>query len=305
MRYGFFTLDVFTDRIFGGNPLAVFPDAQGLTPEQMQNIAAEINYSETVFVLPPVTDQGKFRLRIFTPKTELDFAGHPTIGAAYLLGLLHPPSPLLPRVSWQLEEPVGLVPVTLYYHQEKLGQTELTVAQLPHSQSSVPSCEALATLLGLSVDQLQKGDYGAQAYSCGLPFLFVPLINREALAAIKFNQLVWQDLLANHWAHCVYCLAPAEPPLALLDNRLIYGRMFAPGLGITEDPATGSAVAALGGYLGDRLRECGTFRWQIEQGVELGRPSQLQLTVIKENQSITTVRVAGRSVLVTEGWMNL
>jgi trans-2,3-dihydro-3-hydroxyanthranilate isomerase len=304
MRYGFYTLDVFTDQLFGGNPLAVFPDAQGLTDGQMQKIAAEINYSETVFVFPPATEVGNFRLRIFTPKTELDFAGHPTIGAAYLLGLLQPPSPLV-TTTWQLEEPVGLVPVTLHYDQGQLVQTELTVAQLPQTQGYVPSRGDLALLLGLSIDRLQQGEYEAKAYSCGLPFLFISLVDEDALNRISFSPAVWQDLLADQWAHCVYCLAPADPALGLLDNKLIYGRMFAPGLGIAEDPATGSGVAALGGYLGDRLNSSGSYHWQIEQGKALGRPSQLELTVVKENQAITAVKVAGRSVLVSEGFMNL
>jgi trans-2,3-dihydro-3-hydroxyanthranilate isomerase len=305
MRHPFYTLDVFTDQIFGGNPLAVFPHAQGLTPEQMQKIAAEINYSETVFVLPPVTAQGDFRLRIFTPKTELDFAGHPTIGTAYLLGKLNPPTSLTPMVTWQLEEPVGLVPVNLYYEGEQLIQTELAVAQLPQTQGNVPSLSALAALLGLQTHQLHQGKYSPQSYSCGLPFLFVPLVHQRALATIEFNQSIWQKLLANQWAHCVYCLAPRDPQTDLEENFLLHGRMFAPGLGIAEDPATGSGVAALGGYLGDRLEGSGAFHWQIEQGVELGRPSQLQLTVVKENQTITAVKVAGRSVLVSEGVMNL
>ncbi|WP_162327515.1 PhzF family phenazine biosynthesis protein [Synechocystis sp. CACIAM 05] len=304
MRYGFYTLDVFTDQLFGGNPLAVFPDAEGLTDGQMQKIAAEINYSETVFVLPPMTETGNFRLRIFTPKRELDFAGHPTIGTTYLLGLLQPPSPLV-TTTWQLEEPVGLVPVTLHYEQGQLVQTELTVAQLPETKDSAPSCEDLALLLGLSIDQLQQGEYEPQAYSCGLPFLFIPLINEEALNRISFNPSVWQNLLAGQWADCVYCLAPGDPSLGLSDNKLIHGRMFAPGLGIAEDPATGSGVAALGGYLGDRLDTPGSHHWQIEQGKALGRPSQLQLTVVKDGQGIRAVKVAGRSILVSEGLMNL
>lgn len=305
MRHAFYTLDVFTDQIFGGNPLAVFPDAQGLTGAQMQKIAAEINYSETVFVLPPTTAQGNFRLRIFTPKTELDFAGHPTIGTAYLLGILNPPNPSAPIVTWQLEEPVGLVPVNLYYEGDQLIQTELVVAQLPQTQGEVPPLDILANLLGLQTHQLQQGEYAPQAYSCGLPFLFIPLASQRALGVIQFNQSIWQKFLAHQWAHCVYCLAPEDPHTDLKENFLVYGRMFAPGLGIAEDPATGSGVAALGGYLGDRLEKTGTFHWHIEQGVELGRPSQLQLTVVKNDQGIASVKVAGRSVLVSEGFMNL
>jgi len=305
MRYAFHTLDVFTDQIFGGNPLAVFPDAQGLTSAQMQQIAAEINYSETVFVLPPESEAGDFQLRIFTPTQELDFAGHPTVGAAFLLGTLQTVSGDQTSVTWQLEEPVGLVPVTLYYDGENLIKTELTVAQLPQAGENIPEVSDLAKLLGLNLDQIKQDQDFPQTYSCGLPFLFVPLVNREALGQIQFNLSVWQDLLANQWAHCVYCLAPSDPTRPLKENHTLYGRMFAPGLGIAEDPATGSAVAALGGYLGDRLSTQGTFTWQIEQGIEMGRPSQLVLTLVKNSQGIETVKVAGRSVLVSEGIMTL
>ncbi|MGA1621508.1 MAG: PhzF family phenazine biosynthesis isomerase [Synechocystis sp.] len=305
MRYAFHTLDVFTDQIFGGNPLAVFPNAQGLTSTQMQQIAAEINYSETVFVLPPESKQGDFQLRIFTPTQELDFAGHPTVGTAFLLGKLHLANGNQSVVTWQLEEPVGLVPVTLYYDGESLLKTELTVAQLPQTQQHSLELADLARLLGLRVDQIKHNDDFPQAYSCGLPFLFVPLVNREALGQIQFNLSVWQALLADQWANCVYCLAPADSTQPLTKNQTLYGRMFAPGLGIAEDPATGSAVAALGGYLGDRLSEEGLFTWQIHQGIEMGRPSQLTLTLVKTPQGIETVKVAGCSVLVSEGVMTI
>ncbi|MEB3160624.1 MAG: PhzF family phenazine biosynthesis isomerase [Synechocystis sp.] len=305
MRYVFHTLDVFTDQVFGGNPLAVFPDAQGLSSTQMQQIAAEVNYSETVFVLPPESETGDFQLRIFTPTQELDFAGHPTVGAAFLLGKLHPVPGDQPRITWQLEEPVGLVPVTLYFEGGSLLKTELTVAQLPQTKTDIPELSDLAKLLGLSIDQIKQDQDFPQAYSCGLPFLFIPLVNREALAKIQFNVSVWQRELADQWANCVYCLAPADSTQPLTHNQTLYGRMFAPGLGIAEDPATGSAVAALGGYLGDRLATLGTFTWQIEQGIEMGRPSQLTLTLIKTPQGIETVKVAGRSVLVSEGVMTL
>jgi trans-2,3-dihydro-3-hydroxyanthranilate isomerase len=271
----------------------------------MQQIAAEINYSETVFVLPPESEAGDFQLRIFTPTQELDFAGHPTVGTAFLLGKLHGTGVNQAVVTWHLEEPVGLVPVTLYYDGETLLKTELTVAQLPQTRADIPAPPDLAKLLGLTVDQIKQDDDFPQAYSCGLPFLFVPLVDRDALAQIQFNLSVWQDLLADQWAHCLYCLAPTDSTQQLTNNHTLYGRMFAPGLGITEDPATGSAVAALGGYLGDRLASVGTFTWQIEQGIEMGRPSQLTLTLIKHAQGIETVKVAGRSVLVSEGVMTL
>lgn len=301
----FYTLDVFTDRIFGGNPLAVCTEAQGLSPAQMQQIAAEINYSETVFVLPATTPEANFRLRIFTPTTELDFAGHPTVGAAYLLGLLQGPPARPSTLTWQLEEPVGLVPVSLDYGPDGLSTTTLTVAQLPQTNPCSLAITELATLLSLEVHQLQTGKNGPQAYSCGLPFLFLPLVNRDALAKIKFNQARGLYLLKEQGTPGLYCFAPADPAIPLGQNSLIYGRMFAPGLGIAEDPATGSGVAALGGYLGDRLEKPGSYRWQIDQGIEMGRPSQLQLGLQKGPQGIERVTVGGKSVLVSEGILHI
>ncbi len=299
--YAFYTLDVFTDQLFGGNPLAVFPHATGLSPLQMQRIAAEVNYSETVFVLPPETPAGNYRLRIFTPTQELAFAGHPTIGAAYLLGILFPPAETNQPQPLTLEEPVGHVLVNLNYQAGQLQSTALTVAQLPESRPNPLAIADVARLLGLSVADIRQAHDFPQAYSCGLPYLMVPLRDPTALAAVEFNVTQWQALLARAWASCVYCVAPQNKGETVAMSAQLCARMFAPGLGITEDPATGSAVSALGGYCGDRLTTTGQFTWQIIQGVEMGRPSELQLTIVKTPQGLETVKVGGQSVLVSEG----
>jgi trans-2,3-dihydro-3-hydroxyanthranilate isomerase len=302
MRYSFYTLDVFTDKIFGGNPLAVFPEAEGLSPAQMQKVAAEINYSETVFVFPPTTPQADYRLRIFTPTTELPFAGHPTIGTAFLLGHLGKIPLNSDSTVIVLEEGIGPVAVTLYSEQGQIDKTELSVAQLPQAVPEVPSVEILAQILSLSPEQIRQGQDRPQGYSCGLAFIFVPLVNYSALAQAQLQRHDWETGLQSQAANCLYLFTDEAPghPEANFQTR-----MFAPGLGIAEDPATGSAVAAFAGYLSQRFPQPGSFFWRIIQGVEMGRPSTLDLTLEQNDQGLQTVKVAGRSVLVSHGWFEI
>jgi trans-2,3-dihydro-3-hydroxyanthranilate isomerase len=301
-KYQFYTADVFTDRIFGGNPLAVLPHATGLKTQQMQQIAAEFNYSETVFVLPPQTPEGTRQLRIFTPATELPFAGHPTVGTAYILGLIGEIPLNEPEITVIFEEGVGPVPVTIRSQEGKPLYTELKAAKLPEFSDETPSISELASILGLDPQDLRKDDYSPQIVSCGLPFLFVGLHNRQTLGRIQFNHERWQSILGNNWANCIYvfCFDPERP------GSHLRSRMFAPSMGIIEDPATGSAATALGGYLAIRegLKD-GTLYWRVEQGFEMGRPSILEITTKKQAGNITEIRVGGQSVLVSEGTLHI
>jgi len=298
MEYQFYTVDVFTEQIFGGNQLAVFPQGEGLTEIQMQKIAAEFNFSETAFILPPETNSGDRRVRIFTPTTELPFAGHPTIGTAYILGAIG--AIALPQDETRiiLEEGVGLVPVTILSQTGKPFYTELTSPQLPQFRDDVPTIADLAQMLSLESKDLEIPNYSPQAVSCGLPFLFIPLSNRRSLAQAQLQPQIWETLLKNSWAQAVYLFC-FEPEREGSDVRV---RMFAPHLGVREDPATGSAAAAFGGYLG-RLSPLGdgTLRWVIEQGFEMGRPSILRVETDKVAGQIRAIRVGGASVLVTQG----
>ncbi len=301
-NYSFYTADVFTHQIFGGNPLAVFPQAEGLSFETMQKIAAEFNLSETVFVFPPQTPQGTKKLRIFTPKTELPFAGHPTVGAAYILAAFG----IIPIEKTEFdiifEEKIGLVPVKIRTMNQKPVYTELTAAQLPEFHSSLPSIEELAAMLYLAPTDVLTGEMSPQAVSCGVPFLFIPLKNREALQKARLNVSLWESLLRQNWANSIYLLT--EDPE--LPESNIRARMFAPIMGIEEDPATGAAVTALGGYLGVRdPLQTGTSTWVIEQGFEMGRPSLLRLEVDKKAGEITLIRVGGATVLVSQGTLTL
>ncbi|XTZ20194.1 MAG: PhzF family phenazine biosynthesis protein [cyanobacterium endosymbiont of Rhopalodia fuxianensis] len=302
MKYKFYTADVFTDQIFGGNQLAVFPNSQGLTTQKMQKIAAEFKFSETVFVFPPQTSQGTRKLRIFTPTTELYFAGHPTIGTAYVLSFIGEIAISQKKQTILLEEGIGLISVSIQIERGKPVYTELKAAQLPTFNNNSPSVIELASILGLKIADFRDDKYFIQGVSCGVPFLFVPLHNREALGHIQFNRDCWQHILANHWAPSVYvfCFDPER------EGSDLRARMFAPSMGILEDPATGSAAAALGGYLAIREEIPNTtLKWRVEQGFEMGRPSILEIIVKKKQGQVREIKVGGSSVLVSEGSMEI
>jgi trans-2,3-dihydro-3-hydroxyanthranilate isomerase len=303
MRCRFITADVFTSRPLEGNPLAVFPDARGLSDQLMQRIAREFNLSETVFVLPPDEPQNTRCLRIFTPKAELPFAGHPTVGAAYVLAALGEIPLTGPETRIVFEESVGPVPVLIRSEEGRPVFTQLTAAKLPEQGPTPPDAAELAEMLSLAPDDvLSEGEDYPQGFSCGGPFLFIPLRSRDALRRARLRMDVWEEILLGGWAREVFVMC-REPELP---GSHIRARMFAAELGIGEDPATGAAVSALGGYLGIRAPETdGTLAWIVEQGFEMGRPSLLHLEVDKQGGEITAVRVGGSSVLVSEGTIAL
>jgi trans-2,3-dihydro-3-hydroxyanthranilate isomerase len=299
MRYRYLTADVFTDRPFGGNPLAVFPDARGIPDARMQQTARELNLSETVFVLPPDDPKHTRKLRIFTPAAEIPFAGHPTVGTAFVLGAVGevPLDGAETRVIF--EEGVGPVPVTIRAHGGLPVFAALTAAKLPEVGPPPPALRDLAEMLSLQPADLLDG---AEAVSCGVPFLYIPLRDRDAVRRARVRLDRWEELVAGSWAQEVYVFA-RDPELP---GSHLRSRMFAPRMGIVEDPATGSATASLGGYLASRSPERdGTLRWVIEQGFEMGRPSLLHLEVDQWDGAVTAVRVGGSSVLMSEGWMEI
>ena len=303
MRCRFVTADVFTSRPLEGNPLAVFPDARGLSDNLMQRIAQEFNLSETVFVLPPDEPQNTRCLRIFTPKAELPFAGHPTVGAAYVLAALGEIPLTGAETRIVFEEGVGPVPVLIRSEEGRPVFTQLTAAKLPEQGPTPPEAAELAEMLSLAPnDVLSQGEDYPQGFSCGNPFLFIPLRGRDALRRARLRIDIWEEILSGGWTGKVYLFC-REPELP---GSHLRARMFAAELGIGEDPATGGAVSALGGYLGIRAPESdGTLAWVVEQGFEMGRPSLLHLEVDKRGGEITGVRVGGSSVLVSEGTMEV
>lgn len=302
MKFRYLTADVFTDVPFGGNQLAVFPDASEIPERHLLDITREFNYAETVFVFPPQSPQHTRRLRIFTPGGEIPFAGHPTVGAAHVLA----ETGAIPLTGLEtqivFEEGVGPVRVMIRAAQGRPTFAQLSVAKLPEVGPPPPQLEIIAELLSLEPMDLAGGTMAPEALSCGMPFLIVPLRDRGAVRRARIRIERWEEALAGYWAPMVMVVA-ADPERPGSDLR---ARMFAPGLGIAEDPATGSACAALGGYLAARdERRAGKLRWIVEQGFEIGRPSILEVEADKRDHAITGIRVGGATVLVSEGTLRV
>jgi trans-2,3-dihydro-3-hydroxyanthranilate isomerase len=302
MSYDFHTADVFTDHIHGGNPLAVVPQARGLSEEQMQAIAREFNYSETVFVFPPEQSNNTRRVRIFTPGSELPFAGHPTVGCAFVLASIGEISLNGDETRIVLEEGVGPVPVLIRSHGGKPAFAQLTVSRLPEIRDPPPPPETLCEILSLEPSHIVADDMiEPEAVSCGLPYLFIPIKKPEMLSWAKVDVPKWEQSLRGYWAPEMFVFS-ADDWSNIFEGGHIRARMFAPGLGIGEDPATGSACAALAGFLALRSEtRDGTLRWTVDQGVEMGRPSRLELEVDLKRGQLAAIRVGGSSVLVSSG----
>ncbi|HWA17242.1 MAG TPA: PhzF family phenazine biosynthesis protein [Gemmatimonadales bacterium] len=287
-------LDVFTAVPFGGNQLAVFPDAPALEPALMQRIARELNLSETVFVLPPSSPSATHRMRIFTPGTELPFAGHPTLGTASLLASLQSGE----SANFILEQGAGPVPVRVTRTANGPWEAWMTAPRIPEVVGSPPSNDTLAAMLRVSPDDILTRDRGPTQLSAGVAFTFIPLRSAAVVSQAKLDSAQWQETLAGSIAPHVYCFA-AEPERS---PQAVRSRMFAPAMGIEEDPATGGAAAALAGYLARHHTGTeATVRWSISQGAEVGRPSELLLEVDRSGGRISAVRVGGTSVLIGEG----
>ena len=263
MKYQFHIVDVFTDRPFRGNQLAVLPQADGITSEGMQEIAREFNFAETTFVCPPIDPQNTCRVRIFTPGRELDFAGHPTVGTACVLSEANDP-PSEASQSYRFEENVGVIPVEVTRTSSRLS-ADLTNTSPLELHDPAPQHSDIAEVLSL-----QSGDIVAAFFaSVGTPFCMVHLKTPDAVDRASLDPAAWQRLLRDAWSPSVYLFSGQ-----LQDGGELYARMFAPAWGIDEDPATGGAAAALVGAAAHRLQHArDSFALRITQGVSLGRQS--------------------------------
>ncbi|HEX5215009.1 MAG TPA: PhzF family phenazine biosynthesis protein [Vicinamibacterales bacterium] len=302
MEHQYYLLDVFTSRAFGGNQLAVFTDGAAIDGTQMAAIARELNLSETVFILPPRDPRASHRLRIFTPGMELPFAGHPTIGTGYLLADLG----LIARTNGAgacvFEEGVGPVPVTIAPRGATPIFVQMSPARLPERRDAEVSRADLAPMLNLTPADLGTGTDTPAAWSAGLAFLVVPLTSREALQRARIDTSVWKRVAAETWAPHIYLCHRDEAAA----SPLLHARMFAPAMGIVEDPATGAAACAVAGYLaslGPGIS--GTTTWKIEQGAEMGRPSELWVDIDTRAGAIAAVRLGGTAVRVGRGFFTL
>jgi trans-2,3-dihydro-3-hydroxyanthranilate isomerase len=294
-------LDVFTDTVFEGNQLAVFPEPRGLSVAEMQHIAGEMAFSETTFIFPPEA-QGDVRMRIFTPGEELPMAGHPTIGSTFALALEGAIAPGRDRFVFELG--VGPTPVSLEWKDGSLSFAWMT-QRLPTFGATLADRTAVASAVGLAVDDLVDG-LPVQVVSCGVPFLFVPVATRKAVDALAIDR--------KALAQCCRAAGLDELPTFFLTteragtgDETVYSRMLAPGFGIVEDPATGGASGPLGAYLlHHRVVPADTARHMISlQGVAMGRPSRIHISIDSSGHDITRVRVGGTSVLVGRGELTI
>ena len=300
--YRYLHYDVFTDHLFGGNQLAVVLDGRGLLVETMQAIAKEMNFSETTFVLPPETAGTDVRMRIFTPGEELPMAGHPTIGTTFALARTGAID--CGRQTIVFGCGIGPVPVTMTWDGEDLAFAWMSQL-LPTFGTVIPDPARVAAALSLSPAAVAGTGHPVQIVSCGVPFLFVPLTTRSAVDSVTINRGVLDSLLtaAKTPAHGVFVFT-AQPGDA---RATVYSRMFAPEMGITEDPATGIASGPLGCYLVRHkiVRPEKADGMISLQGVKMGRPSHVHISIGVKNGDIASVRVGGESVLAGEGTLYL
>lgn len=300
MQRRYVTVDVFTDRAFGGNPLAVVLDAEGLSTAQMQAIAREFNYSETTFVLPPRDAAHDAQVRIFTVNSEIPFAGHPNVGTAFVLAA----RAAKPPARMKFEEGAGLVPIEILSEAANAVGAELTAPQ-PLKRMTQVSAEQAAACISLSASDIRTDRHPPHTISVGLSFLAVELASREALRRARPDAAAFYRTFPLDLSDAIYLytrdVPPGEAPLDL------QARMFHPGAsGLSEDPATGSATVAAAALLADLdPAKDGELKLRIGQGFDMGRPSLLLTRVVKQGGKIVSAHVGGRCVSMMEGTFRL
>ncbi len=298
-KHRFVTLDVFTSSAFGGNQLAVFPDASGIPEDALIHITREFNFAEVTFCYPPANPAHTKRVRIFTPAREIPFAGHPTVGTAIALVMLGQSGGGTKLV---LEEGVGPVTVTVRDANSAAPFAQFSTAKLAEVGPATPSRGVLAEILSIEAEDILASPTAPQNVSCGLPFLMVPLRSVDAVSRSRVRLEKWETKLKSAWAPDMFIFA-RDPEGG---DSHYHARMFGPGVNVPEDPATGSANACLAGYLGARAaQKDGTLAWTVDQGVEMGRPSRIEIEADKSAGAVTAIRVGGNAVMMTEGSFTL
>jgi len=292
-------LDVFTDTALSGNPLAVVMEAEGLSGEEMQRIAGEFNLSETVFVLPPENPAHTARVRIFTPGAELPFAGHPTVGTAVILAANRFGSVEAEQDAVEvLEEGVGPVRCGVKLFPGGKGFAEFDVPKTPEPGEPAQDKELIAAALGLSPLEIGFENHVPANYSSGVPFTFVPVRDLSVIGRAQVVPEAWNDGFGDHDHNnaFVYCRQTERTASSF------HARMFAPRMGVPEDPATGAAAAAFAGVV-NHFDEppSGRHRYRIEQGFEMGRPSIIGLEIETEGGALRVARISGEAVVFARG----
>ena len=289
MGQKFYQVDVFTDRVFGGNPLAVFTDPGKLNEEFHLPIAREMNLSETTFVYPPENPMADFKVRIFTPGKEIPFAGHPTLGTAHILWETEKISSASDSVILELGN--GLVKVT------KSRENLLYMDQpLPDFGDTVETVDQVADALSINPGEIDSR-FPLQIISTGFPALYVPLTSLSAIQRVELNFTVLREVLGGVDMIYVFTGETREP------ESTVHSRAFAPFIGIPEDPATGSAAGALGAYLvrHNVIENLDSSAIVIKQGFEMSRPSEIRVSVGQTGGKINSIQVGGQAITVVEG----
>ena len=291
METPFYQVDVFTNHIFGGNPLAVFTEAECFEEGLLQKVAREMNLSETTFVYPSSKNDADFDVRIFTPAREISFAGHPTLGTAFVLrnnGLItNQQNPI--RLNFK----AGIIPVWAEEDKDFMLHPPANILR------EMNPSKKIAQALGLSLSDLEK-TFPVQVVSTGFPALLVPVRSLEAIEAITVSTRVLHEILEVLGVSMIYpfCCETVN------SENTIHSRAFAPDLGIPEDPATGSVAGAMGAYWA-KMQGPGDTVMIIEQGYEMGRPSKIHVEILKQEGKIEKIRVGGETQPVFKGRMSL
>jgi len=293
MQLAYTILDVFTNKPMTGNQLAVVTKGDGLLDGEMQAIAREFNLSETVFVLKPKGERNTAAIRIFTPHEELPFAGHPTIGSAVVLGLHKKVTAV------RIEEKIGLVTALFEKKDKRSGEARFGLPMLPGRVAELNNTLGIAQALGLEVEDIGCDEYRPAVFSAGVPYHLVPVRNADALKRITVNNAIWNTVFKHeHHSAYVFTLTPNEP-----DNDLA-ARMF--GMGVGEDPGTGSAAASLIGLLSEHANlATGQSDFVLRQGHEMGRPCRISIQLRKEQGELVHGGIGGHAVIVGEGVLDL
>ena len=291
MKYTFHIVDVFSSAPFGGNQLAILPDAAGISAEGMQKIAREFNFGETTFVLPKNDPANTCRVRIFSPRTELDFAGHPSVGTACALVMNQHVRPSDP-IRLTLEENIG--PVTVDVTQRNGGfHGTLTLSGKIEAPTGAPSTADLAAVLSIDPSEVSQSFFAG----VGVPMCFAQLNSNEAVDRATINRAAWTATLSRAWSPHLFFFAGN-----LRDGGRLYARMWAPALGVEDDNATGSACAALVGVVASKPDFGGTaYRLSIQQGVLMGRRSEMEAEARKSGGVVTSVSVGGATAYIASG----
>ncbi len=293
MKLSYLLLDVFTREPLKGNPLAVVCKAEGLLDDEMQRVAREFNLNETVFICKPQAERNTAHVRIFTPHEELPFAGHPTVGAAVVLGLQNKVSAV------RLEEKVGLVTALVEKIDKRSGEARFALPRLPARLGDLPHRLSLAQALGIEPEEIGCEGYKPAVFSAGVTFHLIPVRDAAVLRRVKPNSAGWNAVFSyDHHSAYVFTLTPEEP-----DND-IAARMF--GMGLGEDPGTGSAAAALIGLLAEQAPfASGQCDFVLRQDQEMGRPCRITIQLRKDDDVLTHGAIGGEAVIVGEGVLDL